>query len=139
MADVAAGRARASLAGGALNIVAVEDVARGHLLACERGRAGQRYLLGGENLSMREAFSAICAAVGRPAPRLAVPWVAAYGAAWLAARLAREPQLLLIDEVRIARWPMLFDDARARAELGYRSEPAVSALARAARAVELHR
>ncbi len=139
VADVAAGRARAYLAGSALNIVAVEDVARGHLLAFDRGRAGQRYLLGGENLSMREAFSAICAAVGRPAPRLAVPWVAAYGAAWLAARLARDPQLLLIDEVRIARWPMLFDDALARAELGYRSEPALSALARAARAVELHR
>ena len=139
VADVAAGRARAYLAGSALNIVAVEDVARGHLLAFDRGRAGQRYLLGGENLSMREAFSAICAAVGRPAPRLAVPWVAAYGAAWLAARLGRDPELLLLDEVRVARWPMLFDDALARAELGYRSEPAVSALARAARAVELHR
>jgi dihydroflavonol-4-reductase len=135
VADVATGRARAYLAGSALNVVAVEDVARGHLLAFERGRVGQRYLLGGENISMREAFRAICAAVGRPAPRLAVPWVAAYGAAWLATRLLREPKLLVIDEVRIARWPMLFDDALARAELGYSSEPAASALARAARAV----
>jgi dihydroflavonol-4-reductase len=135
VADVASGRARAYLAGGALNVVAVEDVARGHLLAFERGRVGQRYLLGGENLSMRETFAAICAAVGRPAPRLAVPWAAAYGAAWVAARLRREPKLLVIDEVRIARWPMLFDDALARAELGYSSEPAASALARAARAV----
>src|SRR3984893_14563453 len=65
VADVASGRARAYLAGGALNIVAVEDVARGHLLAYNRGRAGQRYLLGGENLPMREVFAAICAAVGR--------------------------------------------------------------------------
>jgi dihydroflavonol-4-reductase len=135
VADVAAGRTRAYLAGSALNVVAVEDVARGHLLAFERGRVGQRYLLGGENLSMRETFGAICAAVGRPAPRLAVPWAAAYGAAWIAARLLPEPKLLVIDEVRIARWPMLFDDALARAELGYSSEPATSALARAARAV----
>ena len=135
VADVASGRARAYLAGGALNVVAVEDVARGHLLAFERGRVGQRYLLGGENLSMRDTFAAICAAVGRPAPRLAVPWAAAYGAAWIAARLWREPKLLVIDEVRVARWPMLFDDARARAELGYSSEPAASALGRAARAV----
>ena len=135
VADVATGRARAYLAGSALNVVAVEDVARGHLLAFERGRAGQRYLLGGENLSMRETFGAICAAVGRPAPRLAVPWLAAYTAAWIGARLLPEPKLLVIDEVRIARWPMLFDDALARAELGYSSEPAASALARAARAV----
>ena len=135
VADVASGRARAYLARSALNVVAVEDVARGHLLAFERGRAGQRYLLGGENLSMREAFGAICVAVGRAAPRLAVPWTAAYGAAWLAGRVLRDPKLLLIDEVRVARWPMLFDDALARAELGYTSEPATSALARAARSV----
>lgn len=133
VADVANGRARAYLARSALNIVAVEDVARGHLLAFERGRAGQRYLLGGENLSMRQVFAAICNAVGRPAPRVAVPWSAAYGAAWIAARVIREPQLLVVDEVRVARWPMRFDDRLARAELGYSSEPAASALWRAAR------
>jgi dihydroflavonol-4-reductase len=135
VADVVSGRARAYLARSALNVVAVEDVARGHLLAFERGRAGQRYLLGGENLSMREVFRAICVAVGRTAPRLAVPWSAAYGAAWIAARVRRDPKLLLIDEVRVARWPMRFDDALARTELGYTSEPAASALARAARSV----
>jgi len=137
VADVASGRARAYLARSALNIVAVEDVARGHLLACERGRAGQRYLLGGENLTMREVFAAVAAAAGRPPPRVGVPWSAAYGAAWIATKVLREPQLLLLDEVRVARWPMLFDDALARAELGYRSEPAATALARAARAVGL--
>jgi dihydroflavonol-4-reductase len=135
VADVASGRARAYLAGSALNVVGVEDVARGHLLAFERGRRGQRYLLGGENLSMQDVFSAICAAVGRDAPRLAVPWRAALGAAWVASRLMREPRLLVLDEVRVARWPMRFDDSLARAELGYTSEPAASALARAARAV----
>ncbi|MGH2850393.1 MAG: NAD-dependent epimerase/dehydratase family protein [Solirubrobacteraceae bacterium] len=135
VADVAAGRARGYLAGGALNIVAVEDVARGHALALEHGRAGRRYLLGGENLAMRDVFAAICSAAGRPAPRLAVPWHAAYAAAWVAGRLRHEPSLLVLDEVRVARRPMCFDDSRARRELGYSSEPAASALARAARAV----
>lgn len=135
VADVASGRARAYLARSALNIVAVEDVARGHLLAFEHGRVGQRYLLGGENVSMREVFGAICEAVGRRAPTLAVPWPVAYGAAWIAARVQRNPKLLVLDEVRVARWPMRFDDALARAELGYTSEPAAAALARAARAV----
>jgi dihydroflavonol-4-reductase len=137
VADVASGRARAYLAGSALNVVAVEDVARGHLLAYEHGQAGRRYLLGGENLTMREVFAAICAAVGRPAPRIAVPWSAAYAAAWLATHVKRDPGLLVLDEVRVARWPMRFDDSRARAELGYSSEPALSALARAARAAVL--
>jgi dihydroflavonol-4-reductase len=134
VADVAAGRSRAYLARSALNIVAVEDVARGHLLACERGRAGQRYLLGGENLSMREVFAVIAESVGRRAPRLGIPWPAAYGAAFAASLLQRDPKLLVLDEVRVARWPMLFDDSLARGEIGYTSEPAASALARAARA-----
>jgi len=134
VADVARGRARAYLAGSALNVVAVEDVARGHLLAFERGHAGRRYLLGGENLSMRAVFAAICAAVGRDAPRLAVPWPAAYAAARIAGWCVREPSLLVLDEVRVARWPMRFDDSRARTELGYASQPAAEALARAAHA-----
>jgi dihydroflavonol-4-reductase len=134
VADVASGRARAYLARSALNIVAVEDVARGHLLAHEHGRSGRRYLLGGENLTMREVFAAICDAVGRPVPRIAVPWSAAYAAAWLATHVKRDPGLLVLDEVRVARWPMRFDDSLARAELGYSSEPAAGALARAARA-----
>ena len=134
IADVAHGRARAYLAGGALNVVAVEDVARGHLLAFEHGRAGQRYLLGGENLTMRAVFDAICAGVGRRSPVVGVPWTAAYGAAWLASRIVREPRLLVLDEVRVARWPMRFDDSLARAELGHVSRPAPAALAQAARA-----
>ena len=131
VADVARGRARAYLAGSALNIVAVEDVARGHLLAHERGLAGRRYLLGGENLEMRDVFATIARAAGRRPPRLAVPWSAAYGAAWVAARLRAEPSLLVLDEVRVARLPMRFDDSRARRELGYTSTPAADALARA--------
>jgi dihydroflavonol-4-reductase len=131
--DVAAGRARAYLRGSALNVVAVQDVAAGHLLAHERGRAGRRYLLGGENLPMHEIFATIAELAGRPAPRVAVPWTVAYGAARAADAalrpLGREPSLLVLDEVRVARLPMAFDDARARAELGHTSRPAREALA----------
>jgi dihydroflavonol-4-reductase len=139
VADVATGRARGYLAGGVLNIVAVEDVAAGHLRAHERGRAGRRYLLGGENLAMRDVFGAVARAAGRPPPRLAVPWAAAYAAARaadLGARLrGREPTLLVLDEVRLARLPLAFDDARARTELDHESAPAARALERAAREV----
>lgn len=139
VADVAAGRARGYLARSALNVVAVEDVAAGHVAAFERGRAGERYLLGGDNLSMRAVFAAIARTAGRPAPRLPVPWVAAYAVARLADALlrpaGREPGLLVPDEVRAGRLPHLFDDAKARAELGYVSRPGLAALADAARAV----
>ena len=138
VADVAHGRARAHLAGGALNVVAVEDVAAGHLLAHEHGRPAERYLLGGENLTMREVFALVASAAGRPPPRIAIPWRLAHAAARLAdaalGAVGRQPSLLVLDEVRLAREPMLFDDSKARRELGYRSRPAADALAAAARA-----
>jgi dihydroflavonol-4-reductase len=138
VADVARGRARAYLTGAALNVVAVEDVAAGHLLAIEHGRPGERYLLGGENLSLREVFAIVAQAAGRQPPRIGVPWALAYGAARLGdaalRAIGREPSLLVVDEVRLARLPMTFDDARARRELGYESRPAAQALAAAARA-----
>jgi dihydroflavonol-4-reductase len=138
VADVARGRARAHLAGGALNVVAVEDVATGHLLAHGLGRPGERYLLGGENLSMREVFAIVASAAGRPPPRMAVPWALANATARVAevalGAVGRKPSLLVLDEVRLARQPMTFDDSKARRELGYRSRPAAEALAAAARA-----
>jgi dihydroflavonol-4-reductase len=137
--DVASGRARAYLARSALNVVAVEDVAGGHLAAFERGRSGERYLLGGDNMSVREVFGVIARAAGRPAPRVGVPWIAAYAGACIgdAVRKAsrREPRLLVLDEVRAGRLPHLFDDSKARLELGYSSGPAIDALTRAARGV----
>lgn len=139
VADVARGRAGAYLAGGVLNIVAVEDVAAGHLRAHEHGRAGRRYLLGGENLPMRDVFAHVARAAGRRAPRVGIPWPVVYGAARVAdaaGRAAgREPQLLNLDEVRLGRTPMAFDDGRARRELSHISRPAADALAAAARAV----
>ncbi len=138
VADVARGRARGYLAGSALNVVAVEDVAAGHVRAHERGRAGERYLLGGENLALREVFAIIAAAAGRRPPRVAVPWPLAYAAARTGdaalALVGREPSMLVLDAVRVARLPMTFDDAKARRELGHRSRPAAEALEQAARA-----
>jgi dihydroflavonol-4-reductase len=139
VADVARGRARAYLARSALNVVAVEDVAAGHVLAFERGRTGERYLLGGEDIAVRDVFAVIASTAGLSAPRIPVPWTVAYSAARAVdagLRLfGREPQLLALDEVRAGRLPHRFDDAKARAELGYTSCPATVALTHAARAV----
>ncbi len=138
VADVASGRARGYLAQSALNVVAVEDVALG-APAGVRARSGrERYLLGGEDMSIRSVFAAVARAAGRPAPRIGVPWGLAYAAA-VAANAAlrpvgREPELLLLDEVRSGRLPHLFDDLKARQELGYTSRPADQALAEATRA-----
>jgi dihydroflavonol-4-reductase len=138
ISDVASGRARAYLAGSAINVVAVEDVASGHLRAHEHGRSGRRYLLGGENLSLRDVFTIVARTAGRATPRVAVPWSLAYAASRVAGGVAglrgREPRLLVPDEVRLARLPMTFDDDRARRELGHTSRPATEALAAAARA-----
>jgi dihydroflavonol-4-reductase len=137
IADVAGGRARAYLAHSALNVVAVEDVAAGHMLAFERGRSAERYLLGGEDMTIRDVFAVLARAAGLSAPRVPVPWIVAYAAACCAngalAPFGREPELLMLDEVRSGRVPHLFDDSKARAELGYVSRPAVQALADAAR------
>ncbi len=138
VADAARGRLRAYLAGGALNVVAVEDVAAGHRRAYERGRSGERYLLGGENLPLRDVFALAARATGRRPPAIAIPWRAAMLSARLAelalGAIGREPSLLVADEVRLARLPMIYDDAKARRELGHRSRPAVEAIAAAARA-----
>jgi dihydroflavonol-4-reductase len=130
--DVASGRARAYVRSTALNIVAVEDLARGHALAHERGRTGERYLLGGEDLSLRDVFAIVARAAGREAPRVAIPFPLVLGTSWLADRtlavFGREPELLVLDSVRLARVPALFSSERARTELGYSWRPAQQAL-----------
>lgn len=118
-----------------LNIVDVEDVAEGHLLAAERGTIGERYLLGGRNMTLKEIFHALAAASGRPAPRWRIPYFVAFAAAigengW--ARLAgREPRIPL-EGVRMARHKMFVDCSKAVRELGFRPRPAEEALRRAA-------
>lgn len=120
-----------------LNIVDVDDVGRGHLLAAEKGRVGRSYILGGENLSLREVLGALAAATGLRAPTRQFPKALALAAAGLSELvqgrlLGGEPSLPL-EAARMSTTHMAFDDGRARAELGYESRPAAEALARAAR------
>lgn len=137
--DIASGRARAYLTTTALNVVSVEDVARGHVLALERGRPGERYLLGGEDLELGEVFGIVARAAGRRPPRLAVPYRGLLAAAWTADRAlalaGREPGLLVLDEVRLARVPARFSSEKARRELGYSWRPAERALREAVAAL----
>lgn len=132
VADVASGRIRAFVATTALNVVDVRDVARGHLLAHRQGRPGERYLLGGENLPLSEVFATVARHAGRPAPRIRVPFRVALGAAWVAHHggrvIGREPSLLVLDEVRLARLPAVFSIDKAERELGYSWRPADDAL-----------
>lgn len=121
---VASGRYRATLRGGGLNLVDVHDVARGHVLALERGRAGERYLLGGTDVTLAEAFTRIARAAGRKPPRLQLPYAAVRAFAGLG--LANR------HEVRLARLPAWFSSEKARRELGYEPAPIDPALARAA-------
>lgn len=119
-----------------LNVVDVEDVARGHVLAAERGRIGRSYLLGGENLSLEQLLRTLAQAVGIPAPTRRVPSSLALGAAWISdivegRMLHRQPSIPL-EGARMATTHMSVDDARARGEIGYSSRPAADALARAA-------
>ncbi|MGZ4202720.1 MAG: NAD-dependent epimerase/dehydratase family protein [Thermoleophilaceae bacterium] len=133
--DVAAGRAPGYVRTTALNVVSVEDVAAGHALAHERGRSGERYLLGGEDMTLRELFATVAELAGRRPPRLAIPFRPLLAAAWTADRLlaplGREPKLLVLDEVRLARLPASFTSEKAQRELGYAWRPARQALAEA--------
>lgn len=122
---VASGRFRASLRGAGLNLVDVRDVALGHVLALERGRAGERYLLGGADLTLAEAFGLIARAAGRRPPRLELP----YGAVRALAAL----RLVNRHEAALARLPAWFSSEKARHELGYEPSPLEPALERAVR------
>ena len=120
---VATGRFRASLRGAGLNLVDVRDVARGHVLALERGSSGERYLLGGVDVTLVEAFALIARAAGRRPPRLELP----YGAAQLLARVGIANR----HEVTLARLPAWFSSAKAERELAYSVSPLEPALERA--------
>jgi dihydroflavonol-4-reductase len=118
-----------------LNVVYVGDVAAGHLLACERGRMGERYILGGENLTLQQIFGKLEEVTGKHAPTMRIPYAVAYAAGvastgW-AAVTGKEPRAPL-DGVRMARKKMWVRLGKAASELGYSACPAVEALRRAA-------
>ncbi len=120
-----------------LNIVDVEDVAHGHVLAAERGRNGRSYILGGENLTLHEVIDALAAATGVTAPTREFPGsfalVAAHLSGLIEGRLLRREPTIPLEAAKMSTTHMSFDDRRARSELGYTSRPAAVALARAAR------
>ena len=129
--DAARGRIPAFVDTG-LNFVHVDDVAAGHLLAFEKGRIGERYILGGENLTLRQLLETIAELAGRKAPRLRLPRAPLMPLAFAAERLARltgkEP-LLTLDGLRMSRYRMFFTSAKAERELGYRSRPYLEGVA----------
>jgi dihydroflavonol-4-reductase len=117
-----------------LNFVPVEDCARGHLLAAERGRVGERYILGGCNLTLKQMLDILSSTSGRPAPRWKFPYVLAYAAGYMdtgvSRLLGREPRIPL-EGVRMARHKMFVDASKAGRDLGFAPGPVEAALERA--------
>jgi dihydroflavonol-4-reductase len=119
-----------------LNFLPVEDAAAGHLLAAERGRIGERYIFGGENLTLKQVLALLAGVSGRKAPRLRVPHALALGAGYIdtaiSGLLGREPQIPL-EGVRMARHSMFVSSEKARRELCFAPGPVAAALERAVR------
>lgn len=117
-----------------LNWTHVRDVAAGHILAAERGRIGDRYILGNAegNWTMKEAFDVLSGITGLPAPRMQVPYAVAMGAAYVSeamSSLTGRPPKAPIAGVRMARYKMFFNPAKAIRELGLPQTPPQQALA----------
>jgi len=126
--------ARAPRTGG-MNLVAVEDVARAHVAALESGRVGERYVLGGENLTMDEIWETLSQATGKPMPRHRAPYALALAAGYadeLRCRLnPRAVPNVPLEGVRLSRERMYADSGDARRDLGYDATPVRDAIDRA--------
>jgi dihydroflavonol-4-reductase len=120
-----------------LNLVDVEDVARGHLLAAEKGRVGEKYILGHENLTLQQILLLLAELTGRSAPRFKVPYALALSVAYMDAALARlvpgrEPFAPPVG-VKLSKKKMFFDPSKAVCELGWTQIPVREALQKAVR------
>lgn len=129
--EAAAGRMPAFVDTG-LNIVHVDDVARGHLLAHDKGKVGERYVLGAENLTLQQILARIAAQVNRKAPAIQIPNAAIMPVAYAAEFFARvfntgEP-FVTVDGLKLARKRMFFSSAKAGRELGYTARPVDEAI-----------
>ena len=114
-----------------LNIVDVRDVARGHLLAAQHGKVGERYILGCRNMTLREILLLAAAASGLPAPRWQIPYGVALAAGYACeglARLTGKPPLVPLAGVRMARRPMYFTAQKAVRELSLPQSPVAEAM-----------
>jgi dihydroflavonol-4-reductase len=117
-----------------LNVVDVRDTAEGHVLAGERGRSGERYILGSENLTLAQILQTLAKITGRKAPTMQLPYAVAWCAgacstAW--AGVTGKPPRVPLDAVRMARKKMWVTHQKAERELGFRPGPAEQALTRA--------
>ncbi len=120
-----------------LNLVDVDDVAEGHLLAAEKGRVGEKYILGNRNMTLAEILQCLAALTGKPAPRARMPYGFVLGVAqinefFVGTLLKREPGIP-VEGVRMARKKMFFDPSKAIRELGLPQTPVEEALDRAIR------
>jgi dihydroflavonol-4-reductase len=115
-----------------LNLAHVDDVAHGHLLALDKGRIGERYILGGQDVSLRQMLADIAALAGRKAPTVNLPRGPLYPLAALfeaAARITGKEPMLTRDALTMSKRHMFFTSAKARTELGYVARPYGEALA----------
>lgn len=114
-----------------LNIAHVDDIAHGHLLALKHGKIGERYILGGENMTLLQILQTIDNFTGRHVNRLKLPVKLMLPIAWLMERIAsatnREPRAT-VDSIRMASKMMFFSSDKAKLDLGYRYRPAIEAL-----------
>ncbi len=128
--EAATGRMPAFVETG-LNVVHVDDVAEGHLLAFQKGDVGERYVLGGQNVTLGQILAAIARLQGRRPPRVRLPHAMilpiAHAAEAMARVSGREP-FVTVDGARMARKTMFYSSAKAERELGYRSRPLEEAL-----------
>ena len=119
-----------------LNFVGVEECAAGHLLVSEKGKIGERYLLGAENLTLKEVLDTLAKITGLPAPGMKIPHGLALGVAYVESAFSRlvgkEPGIP-VEGVKIAQHKMFVDASRARRELGFQPGPVAAALERAVR------
>jgi dihydroflavonol-4-reductase len=123
--DAAAGRVPAYIDTG-LNLVHVDDVAEGHVLALEKGRVGERYILGGENMLLKDILALVSHVVHRRPPSICLPEALVWPAAFVMEKLASAtgiPPMMTRDHLKMARKKMFYSSAKAAAELGYRARP----------------
>lgn len=118
-----------------LNLVDVAEVARGHVAAAEKGRHGERYILGGEDLTLKQTLDKLAAITGLPSPRVKLPYAVALATGALdtavtGVLLRHEPRVTL-DSVRMGRKKMFASSAKAERELGWKTVPVEDALRRA--------
>jgi dihydroflavonol-4-reductase len=125
-----------------LNVADVKEVARGHLLAMEKAVPGERYILGGENLTLKQILDKLSALTGLPAPTMKVPHAVAMGFAvfdqFFTGMIRRKEPRATVDAVRMGRKKMFASSAKAERELGYKMVPVENALRRAIRWFQVH-